>query len=104
MEPLGKSVEHWSQFVFAGQLMVASDPEIHPAKLFVIHQIRKTSSFSAVANVLRENAGKEQRLIPDVRSNVKTGWTIGRLQCSEHFKKVIERMRLPGNNTAHILR
>src|SRR4051794_21801912 len=72
--------------------MIAGGAITRFAERLVVAQVRKTSRFSSKSNAIGENSGKEERLVPDMRANVKTRRVIGRLQRRQHLEEIIQRL------------
>lgn len=80
--------------------MIAGDTEILLSECFVVAEVRKALLLGAVTDALREDAGKKERVVSDVRADVKAGTIVSSAQGGEHFEKIIERGILARNAAA----
>src|SRR5439155_20291709 len=83
-ETFGERAENRRQIVFVRQAVVAGEPEIGAAQLFVIFEVGGSSIFSPVTNSRRENAGHEKRMVSDVRADEKACVVIHLLEGGDH--------------------
>src|SRR5687767_1333633 len=84
--------------------MIARDPEILLTDRFIISQVRKAFLLRAITNPLWKNAGEKERMISNVRANIKLVAIIRGLQRREHLKEIIQRRILPGNPATRALK
>src|SRR5262249_43195554 len=61
-------------------------------------------SFGAETNSIGKNSGQKERVISDVRADVKARAIVRRLKRRKHFKKIIQRAGLIGKHASPLLR
>ena len=60
--------------------MITGHAVVGTAQFFVIFQVRRALVFRPVTYAFRKNAGKKERMVSDVGSNVEAGVVVRRLQ------------------------
>src|ERR1043166_4131414 len=75
--------------------MIARRAKTRPAHAFEVAQVGKAALLRTHTNAIRKDAGDEECVIADVGPQFKIVPVIGALQGQQHFKKIIQRLRLP---------
>lgn len=96
MEAFGKRLENAFHVIALGKAVFAGNPVVNTAQLFIIFQIRKTAHFRAETDAIRKNTREKKRIVADMGAEEKTSAVVGCLQGGHHFKKIIKRIGLTG--------
>ena len=82
--------------------MVTGHAIVGTAQFFVIFQVRRALVFRPVTYAFGKNAGKKERMVSDVGSNVEAGVVVRRLQRRQHFKKAVQRFGSGPHDAARV--
>ena len=84
--------------------MIARSAIVGAAEPFVVFHIGKSARFGTEPDAFRKDAGQEQRVVSDVRTQIKRRPVIRRLQRAQHLEEIIERIGLARQNTSRPFR
>lgn len=91
---LGQGGEDAGQIVFPRQSMVARQPVVFAAEVFVVAEARCAPPLDPMPDAFGEDAGHEQRMIADVGADQERGGLVRGLERGHKVHKVLQRLPL----------
>src|SRR6266542_4200926 len=103
LEAIRQDGEDRSHIVLLRQAMVARHPVIRLSQRLKVFEIRKAAGFRPKTDAFGKNTRHEKGMIANVSADQEARAVVGLLERSQHFKKIIERRRLPRQDAPSVL-